>query len=157
MGLFDFRKPKKQKRYTQADAYLMEGLMAQKSIRDAFQPVEIGNQVCLYREIEGGEVVLIKIWDQRIRFGKLINWIPDPTVPAIKINVTGLDPDLTEDFLGFERGYFFVEMAYSDVFDWQAAYRQYLSNEEIFKRLGQKKNREWLSPISLKAYLEAME
>lgn len=144
---------KRQKGLKEKEKSLMTDLCNQIWARKEFGEVVILSKRCLYKKLGEGEVLLIKLKNKKIRLGKLLDFYsPKKKVPGIIVDFGKLEGiEKGKEVIGFEVGYFFVEMEYSNNFDWQEGYRSLKKWEDEFK---QRARHKWFKDITLVEFIE---
>lgn len=151
MGMFNFIR--REKDLKGKDHSLMSSLCNQSWVRDDFKSIEILNKTCLHKEINGNEVILVKIKNGRVQLGKLVDfYAKDKKTPGIKVDFGNLEGiEKGKEVVGFEPGYFFIEREFSDSFNWREVYKSLKEWENEFR---QRADREWFRSISLEEFIE---
>lgn len=107
------RKRKKELKYEKMkplDQREMEDLKEAKWAKKEFHERLIHHKIHLFREEQNGKVICIKITNQKIRIGKLVEW----TTSTNSFNSYMITPPGEKPGFGAETGFFFVEKPIRD-------------------------------------------
>lgn len=114
-----------------------------------FQERIIHHKIHLFREEQDGKVICIKITNQKIRIGKLVEWaMSTNSFNSYMITSPGEKPEI-----GVETGFLFVEKLISEFEDWQQGIAEW---ESLWGSAFKEKGKREMTYYSLDEYLAKM-